>query len=94
MRCWKSTVVDAHTGNMLNTTMDEYKLPGCLEMPEMIPIIDDGDKRDVVIGMAEPAAIPGASAIANAVFNACGVRVTSPAHHARQNSRRPGEEKG
>jgi xanthine dehydrogenase YagR molybdenum-binding subunit len=70
-------VVDEHTGNMLNATMDEYKLPGCLEMPEMIPIIDDGDKREVVIGMAEPAAIPGASAIANAVFNACGVRVTS-----------------
>ena len=69
--------MDEATGNMLNTTLDEYKIPGCLEMPEMIPIIDDGDTRDVVIGMAEPAAIPGASAIANAVFNACGVRVSS-----------------
>lgn len=73
----EQTVVDAATGHMLNATMDEYKLPGCLEIPEMIPIIDDGDTRDKVIGMAEPAAIPGASAIANAVFNACGVRVTS-----------------
>ena len=70
-------VVDEFTGNMLNLTMDEYKIPGCLEMPEMIPLIDDGDTRDVVIGMAEPAAIPGASAIANAVYNACGVRVNS-----------------
>jgi CO/xanthine dehydrogenase Mo-binding subunit len=42
-----------------------------------VSIIDDGDTRNVVIGMAEPAAIPGASAIANAVYNACGVRVTS-----------------
>jgi xanthine dehydrogenase YagR molybdenum-binding subunit len=70
-------VVDEQTGNMLNVTFDEYKLPGCFEIPEMIPIIDDGDKRNVPIGMAEPAAIPGASAIANAVYNACGVRITA-----------------
>jgi xanthine dehydrogenase YagR molybdenum-binding subunit len=70
-------VADPLTGNMLNAIMDEYKLPGCLEMPEMIAMVDDGDTREVVIGMAEPAAIPGASAIANAVFNACGARVTS-----------------
>jgi xanthine dehydrogenase YagR molybdenum-binding subunit len=70
-------VVDGLTGHMLNATMDEYKLPGCFEIPEMIPIIDDGDTRAVPIGMAEPAAIPGASAIANAVYNACGVRVIS-----------------
>jgi xanthine dehydrogenase YagR molybdenum-binding subunit len=70
-------VVDAATGLMLNKSMDEYKVPGCLEIPELIPLIDDGDTREAPIGMAEPAAIPGASAIANAVYNACGVRVTS-----------------
>jgi xanthine dehydrogenase YagR molybdenum-binding subunit len=69
--------VDMPTGNMLNATMDEYKLPGTMEIPEMVALIDDGDTREVVIGMAEPAAIPGASAIANAVFNAIGVRITS-----------------
>ena len=69
--------VDPATGCMLNTTMDEYKLPGTFEIPEMVALIDDGDTRNVVIGMAEPAAIPGASAIANAVFNACGARITS-----------------
>ena len=70
-------VVDPQTGLMLNPSLEDYKLPGCLEMPELIPLIDDGDTRNVVIGMAEPGAIPGASAIANAVYNACGVRVTS-----------------
>ena len=90
MRCWRSTGWTSYTGNMLNTTMDEYKLPGWMEMPEMVSLIDDGDTREVVIGMAEPAAIPGASAIANAVFNACGVRVNSPAHHAGQNPGRAG----
>jgi xanthine dehydrogenase YagR molybdenum-binding subunit len=74
---FEQTVVDAETGNMLNANLEEYKLPGCFEMPELIPIIDDGDTREVVIGMAEPAIIPGASAIANAVYNACGVRITS-----------------
>lgn len=69
--------VDPTTGLMLNPSLEEYKIPGCLEIPEMIPLIDDGDTRNVPIGMAEPAAIPGASAIANAVFNACGVRVES-----------------
>lgn len=70
-------VADPTTGNMLNATMEEYKLPGCFEMPELVPIVDDGDTRQVVIGMAEPAVIPGASAIANAVYSACGVRITS-----------------
>jgi xanthine dehydrogenase YagR molybdenum-binding subunit len=70
-------VTDAETGNMMNPNMDDYKLPGCFEMPELVPIIDDGDTREVVIGMAEPAIIPGHSAIANAIHSACGVRITS-----------------
>jgi xanthine dehydrogenase YagR molybdenum-binding subunit len=70
-------VADPATGNMLNATLDDYKIPGCFEMPELVPIIDDGDTRQAVIGMAEPAVIPGASAIANAVYSACGVRVTT-----------------
>ena len=44
-------------------------------MPELIPIIDDGDTRTAVIGMAEGANVPGVGAVANAVYNACGVRV-------------------
>jgi xanthine dehydrogenase YagR molybdenum-binding subunit len=73
----EETVVDPQIGSMLNATMEEYKLPGSMEMPELIPLIDDGDSRNVVIGMAEPAVIPGHSAIANAVYNACGVRINS-----------------
>ena len=44
-------------------------------MPEFVPIIDDDDKREVVIGIAEACIIPSLGALANAVFNACGVRV-------------------
>ncbi len=67
--------MDADLGVMLNPGFGDYKLPGCMEIPELVPIIDDGDERQAVIGIAEPANIPGVGAVANAVYNACGVRV-------------------
>ena len=75
MALFEQRVMDAKLGVMLNPGFGDYKLPGCLEIPELIPIIDDGDTRQAVIGIAEPANIPGVGAIANAVYNACGVRV-------------------
>ncbi len=68
-------VLDEATGTMLNAGFDEYKIAGVMEIPEMVALIDDDDTRNVVIGMSEPAVIPGGSAIANAVFNACGARI-------------------
>lgn len=73
----EENIVDPVSGNMVNANMDDYRLPQSFEIPELVPIIDDGDTRNVVIGMAEPAIIPGAGAIANAIFNATGVRVRS-----------------
>ncbi|HJP90371.1 MAG TPA: xanthine dehydrogenase family protein molybdopterin-binding subunit [Pyrinomonadaceae bacterium] len=75
MALYEGRVMDAQLGMQLNPGFGDYKLPGSLEMPEMIPIIDDGDKREAVIGMAEGCIIPAVGALVNAVFNACGVRV-------------------
>jgi xanthine dehydrogenase YagR molybdenum-binding subunit len=75
MALYEGRIMDANLGLMVNPAFNDYKLPGTMEMPELIPIIDDGDTRDVVIGIAEPANIPGCGAIANAVYNACGIRV-------------------
>jgi xanthine dehydrogenase YagR molybdenum-binding subunit len=75
MALYEQRVMDSKLGIMLNSGFGDYKLAGCLEIPELIPIIDDEDPRNVVIGIAEPANIPGVGAVANAVFNACGVRV-------------------
>jgi xanthine dehydrogenase YagR molybdenum-binding subunit len=75
MALWEGRVMDAHLGMMLNPGFGDYKLPGSLEMPEMVPIIDDDDKREAVIGIAEGCIIPAVGALANAVFNATGVRV-------------------
>ncbi|HEY0079267.1 MAG TPA: xanthine dehydrogenase family protein molybdopterin-binding subunit [Pyrinomonadaceae bacterium] len=75
MALYEERVMDARLGVMLNPSFGDYKLPGSLEMPELVAIIDDDDKREAVIGVGEPALIPAVGALANAVFNACGVRV-------------------
>jgi len=75
MAFWEGRVMDADLGLQLNPGFGDYKLPGSLEMPEFVPLIDDDDKREVVIGIAEACIIPALGALANAVFNACGVRV-------------------
>jgi xanthine dehydrogenase YagR molybdenum-binding subunit len=77
MALYEGRVMDPTLGVMLNPAFNDYKLPGTMEIPELIPIIDDGDTRNVVMGIAEPANIPGCGAIANAVYNACGIRVRS-----------------
>jgi xanthine dehydrogenase YagR molybdenum-binding subunit len=75
MALLEGRVMDATLGVMVNSSFMDYKIPGCLEMPrEMLPLIDDGDTRQLVVGVGEPPSIPPAAAIANAVFNACGVR--------------------
>jgi xanthine dehydrogenase YagR molybdenum-binding subunit len=75
MALWEGRVVDAKLGMQLNPGFGDYKLPGALEMPEFVPIIDDDDKREAVIGIAEGCIIPSLGAVVNAVFNACGLRV-------------------
>jgi xanthine dehydrogenase YagR molybdenum-binding subunit len=75
MALWEGRVMDAQLGMQLNPGFGDYKLPGSLEMPELVPIIDDDDKREAVIGIAEGCIIPAVGALANAVFNATGIRV-------------------
>ena len=75
MALWEGRVMDAQLGLQLNPGFGDYKLPGALEMPELVPIIDDDDKREAVIGVAEGCIIPALGAVVNAVFNASGVRV-------------------
>jgi xanthine dehydrogenase YagR molybdenum-binding subunit len=75
MALWETRVMDAQLGLQLNPGFGDYKLPGSLEMPELVPIIDDDDKREAVIGIAEGCIIPALGAIANAVFNATGMRI-------------------
>jgi 4-hydroxybenzoyl-CoA reductase alpha subunit len=65
-------------GRVLNPNFADYSLPTVLDMPEIDPIIvetDDPAGPFGAKGMAEPACIPTAPAIANAVYDAVGVRI-------------------
>ena len=75
MALWEGRVMDAQLGMQLNPGFGDYKLPGSLEIPEMVPLIDDDDKREAVIGMSEGCIIPALGALVNAVFNATGFRI-------------------
>ena len=68
--------MDAATGVLLNPNFETYKLPGIADIPEIEIILLDMPERGV-IGIGEPATIPTAAAIANAVANAIGARVNS-----------------
>ena len=68
--------MDRGTGMVLNPNFETYKLPGIADTPEIEIVLLDMPERGV-IGIGEPATIPTASAIANAVANAIGVRITS-----------------
>ncbi|MCF7804751.1 MAG: xanthine dehydrogenase family protein molybdopterin-binding subunit [Candidatus Marinimicrobia bacterium] len=74
-------VIDQNTGKVLTTNLHNYKLPTVKDIPEMEIIIvsesDDMVNSTGVKGIGEPAIIPTAAAIANAVYNAIGVRIKS-----------------
>jgi xanthine dehydrogenase YagR molybdenum-binding subunit len=67
-------LLDADTGIMPNASLENYKIPGPLEIPDIDVNFYDEHERGV-IGLGEPPAIPGQGAIANAVANAIGARI-------------------
>lgn len=68
-------VIDPDLGLCLSANLEDYRIAGALEIPELVAIVDEEDERQQAIGVGEPPAIPGAGAIANAVHNACGLRI-------------------
>ncbi len=74
-------VLDRQTGRMVNANWHDYKLPTALDVPRELAClpIDPHDTECNSVGakgLGEPATIPTAAAIANAVFAATGVRLT------------------
>ncbi len=73
---YEQRVMDPQTGVVLNPNFETYKLPGAADVPEIELLLLDMPERGI-IGVGEPATVPTAAAIANAVANAIGVRMTS-----------------
>lgn len=71
---YEDRIMDPATGYMVNANMEDYRIPGAMEIPEIDILAVDEPERGV-IGVGEPPVIPTAGAIANAVYNATGARV-------------------
>ena len=75
---YENRVMDNSTGHMMNANVDQYKTPFSMEIPEIESIIVEeytGRSSTDAYGIGEPANISTAAAIANAVYNAIGVRI-------------------
>jgi xanthine dehydrogenase YagR molybdenum-binding subunit len=72
-------VVDARTGVVLNANLEEYKVPTVADVPEIVHARLDHPDPEAnstgAKGIGEPPLVPTAPAIANAVFDAVGVRL-------------------
>lgn len=74
-------VLDRQTGKMVNANLHDYKVPTILDVADdhvchPIDKPDNNFNSTGTKGLGEPATIPTAAAVANAVANALGVRVT------------------
>lgn len=75
---YENRILDRNTGLMVNPNLEQYKIAGSKEMPQIDSILIEqywGRSSTDAAGIGEPAVIPTAAAIANAVYNATGVRI-------------------
>ena len=75
---YENRILDRNTGLMVNPNLEQYKIAGAKEMPEIESILIEqywGRSSTDAAGIGEPATVPTAGAIGNAVYNAIGVRV-------------------
>ena len=76
---FENRILDRNTAIMVNPNLEQYKIAGSKEMPVIEPVVIEqywGRSSTDAAGIGEPSTVPTAAAIANAVYNAIGVRVT------------------
>ncbi|HEX9977325.1 MAG TPA: molybdopterin cofactor-binding domain-containing protein, partial [Acidimicrobiia bacterium] len=74
-------VFDRQTGKVVNRNWHDYKIPTAMDVPAdmtslPIDVPDPEANTTGAKGLGEPVTIPTAAAVANAVYDAVGVRVT------------------
>jgi xanthine dehydrogenase YagR molybdenum-binding subunit len=84
---YEDRVLDPRNGQVLNPTLDSYKIAGAFETPRIDVVLIEqyaGRSSTDAQGIGEPANIATAAAIANAFYNATGKRIRrlpmTPAH--------------
>ena len=75
---YENRILDNQTGRMVNPNVEQYKIAGALDVPEIdvtvLPVWD-GVNNTHSVGIGEPSTVPTAGAIANAVSHAVGARI-------------------
>ena len=67
-------------GYVMNPSFAEYKIPSAMDIPKIVPVFVETSHNEGPYGakgLGEPVLAPTSPAIANAIFNATGARVTS-----------------
>ncbi len=75
---YENRILDRRTGVMVNSNLEAYRILGPREVPAIEVLLLEqysGRSSTDAAGIGEPATVPTAAAIANAVHNAIGVRV-------------------
>ena len=75
---FENRILDRNTGRMVNADLEQYKLVGARETPAIDVILLENYQAisaTDACGVGEPATIATAAAVANAVYNAIGVRM-------------------
>lgn len=75
---FEDRILDRNTGMMVNANLEQYKIAGSLDTPPIEVIVVDetrGVNSTSAKGIGEPATVPTAAAIANAIYHATGARV-------------------
>ena len=76
---YEAREIDAITGDILSGGMEDYRIPGISDTPAIDVHFDEGGFGHVLggsVGIGEVATVPTSPAIANAVCNATGIRLT------------------
>jgi xanthine dehydrogenase YagR molybdenum-binding subunit len=77
---YEARILDAASGRMVNPNLEQYKLAGPRETPAIDVVLLENYRANSATdayGIAEPSNIATAPAIANAIYNAIGVRLRS-----------------
>jgi len=76
---YEAREVDPSRGDVLTAGMEDYRIPGIADTPEIDVHFDEAGFDHVLgnsVGIGEVATVPTSPAVANAIFNAIGVRLT------------------
>jgi xanthine dehydrogenase YagR molybdenum-binding subunit len=74
---FEDRILNRQTGAMVNANMDQYKIAGPMDVPEIVPVIWRSREDAGVNSLGEPPIVPTAGAIGCAIANAIGAQVTS-----------------